>query len=236
MDKTLNIPQHIAIIMDGNGRWAKKHGYDRSYGHLMGVESVKTIIDESLRLGVKCLTLYAFSSENWSRPAKEVEYLMELFCSTIIQQKELLIERGVRVLFMGREQELSDKVRQYVNICQQETAQNNTMILNVALNYSSQNELVDASRKIAEMVKKGDLSLHEITEKTITDSLYTASLPELDLIIRTSGELRLSNFMLWQASYSEFYFTDVLWPDFGAEQYLMAIEDYTKRKRRFGNI
>lgn len=236
MEKTTEIPTHVAIIMDGNGRWAESNGYDRSYGHLMGVESVKDVIDESLHTGVKYLTLYAFSLENWSRPEAEIEYLMELFCSTIVEQKEILKSRGVRVHFMGATSQLSAKVQGYVSICEQETAENDKLVLVIALNYSSRNELVNAVKQIALDVELGVLSVDEINEETVKNNLYIASLPDPDLIIRTSGECRLSNFMLWQASYSEFYFTDVLWPDFKREEFSEAINSFTKRQRRYGNI
>ncbi len=235
-NENCGVPLHVAIIMDGNGRWAEKNGYERSYGHFMGVNSVKEVIDQSLQSGVRCLTLYAFSSENWSRPSKEVEYLMELFCSTITEQKELLKEKGVRVLFVGRREELSEKVVSYVDICEKETVDNSTMTLVIALNYSSRNEIIDATKLIAQRVADGKLNIEDINEEVINNSLYTQSLPDPDLVIRTSGECRLSNFLLWQCSYSEFYFTDILWPDFGKKQYIEALEAYAKRKRRFGNI
>ena len=236
MNEKLNIPNHVAIIMDGNGRWASQNGFDRSYGHMMGVESVKDVIDESLVLGVRYLTLYAFSFENWSRPKTEVDGLMELFCSTIISQKDILKKRGVRVLFMGDKDALSLKVCEYIKICEDETSQNLKLTLVVALNYSSRMELTNATKLISRKVLSGELSIDDITESVISKHLYIGSVPDPDLIIRTSGECRLSNFLLWQSSYSEFYFTSVFWPEFKKEEYREAIEVFSKRKRRFGNI
>lgn len=236
MKKAIEIPAHVAIIMDGNGRWAESKGYDRSYGHLMGVEPIKDIIDESLNLGIKYLTLYAFSSENWSRPELEIDYLMELFCSTIVDQKELLKSKGVRVCFMGYTPDLNTKLQNYVRICEEETSGNDNLILVIALNYSSRNEIVNAIKLIVLQAEKGKLSVDDITEETVKNNLYIASLPYPDLIIRTSGECRLSNFMLWQASYSEFYFTNILWPDFKRIEFLKAINTFTMRQRRYGNI
>ena len=236
MDKITDAPNHIAIIMDGNGRWATSHGYERSYGHLKGVESVKVVIEESLNVGVKYLTLFAFSSENWGRPSKEVEYLMELFCCTIVEQKSILKRQGVKVLFMGDKSQLSSKVLESINICESETVENDKLTLVVALNYSSRSELVSAVKQIVEKVQSDEITIDQIDEKIVSNNLCIASLPDPDLIIRTSGECRLSNFMLWQASYSELYFTDVLWPDFGQKEYLEAINSYLKRSRRFGKV
>lgn len=236
MSEITDIPNHIAIIMDGNGRWAVSNGYDRSYGHLKGVDSVKAIVEESLEIGVKFLTMYAFSSENWGRPTKEVEYIMELFCSTVVDQKEILKKQGVKVLFMGESSQLSDKVKDYMSLCERETSENCKLTLVIALNYSSRSELVSAVKKIAQSVLNSEITLEQIDEKTVSNNLCIASLPDPDLIIRTSGECRLSNFMLWQASYSEFYFTDILWPDFGKKEYFEAISSYSRRARRFGKV
>lgn len=236
MQNKVYIPSHVAIIMDGNGRWAEKNGFERSYGHLMGVESVKEVIEVSLKIGVRYLTLYAFSSENWSRPKKEVDYLMELFCSTIVDQNDMLKKNGVKVLFMGDIPSLSPKVQKYIELCETETVDNSTLTLVIALNYSARNELVNATKRVVQSVVDGALGVADITEDTIKNNLYLGRLPDPDLIIRTSGECRLSNFMLWQASYSEFYFTEILWPEFKELEYMGAINSFSKRQRRFGNI
>ncbi len=222
--------------MDGNGRWATQNGFERSYGHIMGVGSVKEVIEESLDLGVRYLTMYAFSAENWSRPRTEVDGLMELFCSTISDQKEILKSKGVKVLFMGDREALCDKVCGYIDSCENDTSDNSNLTLIIALNYSSRAELTRAAKQIAILSVSGELNIGDITETTIKEHLYIGNIPDPDLIIRTSGECRLSNFLLWQCSYSELYFTEVLWPDFNKEQYRKAIDVFSNRTRRFGNI
>jgi len=228
------IPQHIAIIMDGNGRWAKAHGKERVYGHMQGVESVRRVIKACPKYGIKYLTLYTFSTENWGRPAEEVNALMELMCSSIASETPELCKQGVAVRILGDRSALSEKVNASIDDIERKTADGKTLTLLLAFNYSSRSEITRAVRMIAERVVAGDLKVEDITEQTITENLYTADIPDPDLVVRTSGECRLSNFLMWQASYSELYFMDVLWPDFDEAQLVNAIEAYNKRDRRFG--
>ncbi|MBE6208838.1 MAG: isoprenyl transferase [Rikenellaceae bacterium] len=234
MTKFEKIPQHIAIIMDGNGRWAKAHGKERVYGHMQGVESVRRVIKACPKYGIKYLTLYTFSTENWGRPAEEVNALMELMCSSIASETPELCKQGVAVRILGDRSALSEKVNASIDDIERKTADGKTLTLLLAFNYSSRSEITRAVRMIAERVVAGDLKVEDITEQTITENLYTADIPDPDLVVRTSGECRLSNFLMWQASYSELYFMDVLWPDFDEAQLVNAIEAYNKRDRRFG--
>lgn len=230
------IPSHIAIIMDGNGRWAEQRGEQRLKGHLKGVTSVRVAIEGCVKHRVKYLSLYAFSTENWGRPQEEVKGLMDLFCSTIAKELSSLIKEGVRLRFMGRIEELSEGVKENIRIAEELTKENHVLEVIIALNYSSYSEITDAVRKIACEVQKGVLSPAEITEEMIGKMLYIHDIPNPDLLIRTSGEVRLSNFMLWQLAYSEFYFTNVLWPDFAESDLLEAIAEFGKRVRRYGKI
>ncbi len=234
MTKFEKIPQHIAIIMDGNGRWAKAHGKERVYGHMQGVESVRRVIKACPKYGIKYLTLYTFSTENWGRPAEEVNALMELMCSSIASETPELCKQGVAVRILGDRSALSEKVNASIDDIERKTADGKTLTLLLAFNYSSRSEITRAVRMIAERAVAGDLKVEDITEQTITENLYTADIPDPDLVVRTSGECRLSNFLMWQASYSELYFMDVLWPDFDEAQLVNAIEAYNKRDRRFG--
>ena len=234
MTKFEKIPQHIAIIMDGNGRWAKAHGKERVYGHMQGVESVRRVIKACPKYGIKYLTLYTFSTENWGRPVEEVNALMELMCSSIASATPELCKQGVAVRILGDRSALSDKVNASIDEIEHKTAAGTTLTLLLAFNYSSRSEITRAARMIAEQVVAGELKIEDITEQTITNNLYTADIPDPDLVVRTSGECRLSNFLMWQASYSELYFMDVLWPDFDEAQLVNAIEAYNKRDRRFG--
>ncbi|MBR2452145.1 MAG: isoprenyl transferase [Rikenellaceae bacterium] len=234
MTKFEKIPQHIAIIMDGNGRWAKAHGKERVYGHMQGVESVRRVIKACPKYGIKYLTLYTFSTENWGRPAEEVNALMELMCSSIASETPELCKQGVAVRILGDRSALSEKVNASIDDIERKTADGKTLTLLLAFNYSSRSEITRAVRMIAERAVAGDLKVEDITEQTITENLYTANIPDPDLVVRTSGECRLSNFLMWQASYSELYFMDVLWPDFDEAQLVNAIEAYNKRDRRFG--
>lgn len=235
--KTENkVPCHVAIIMDGNGRWAELRGMERLYGHMEGVNAVRTSLQAALEAGVKYLTLYAFSTENWGRPKAEVEGLMSIFCSTIVEERENLVGEGVRVLFMGDIEGLAREVQQSVRLIEKETESNERLTLIIALNYSSASELVRMARRIAEQVQRGELKPEKIETQTLYDNLYLKSVPFPDLLIRTSGEQRLSNFMLLQLAYSEFYFTKVLWPDFGKEEFARALEEYAQRKRRYGLV
>jgi len=232
----VQVPRHIAIIMDGNGRWAKKRGLPRVAGHREGMNTVKKIVREADRLGVKILTLYAFSTENWKRPKDEVDYLMRLPEQFMKSYLPELIEKNVRVMVMGDESRLPEATQKAVNTAKEKTANNDGMILNFALNYGSRKEITDAVKGIAEKVKNGSLVPDEITEDIIENHLLSCHLPDPDLLIRTSGELRLSNFMLWQLAYTEFWFTDVYWPDFNESHLHEAIQQYCGRTRRFGGV
>ncbi|GAP00527.1 isoprenyl transferase [Fructobacillus ficulneus] len=233
------IPKHIAIIMDGNGRWAKNRHLPRVAGHKQGMETVKTVTKLASNAGVKVLTLYAFSTENWSRPKDEVSFLMKLpitFFDTFVPE---LIQKNIRVKTIGDISALPAGTRQAVLDAQSQTAENTGMILNFALNYGGQKEIVDASKVLAQKVQEGVMEIKDITPETFAGELTTHYLGDLanpDLIIRTSGEERLSNFLPYQAAYSEFYFTDVLWPDFDQDQFNLALQTYTKRDRRFGKV
>lgn len=238
-NQTLKIPEHIAIIMDGNGRWAKKRFMPRVAGHKKGVETIKEITIRANGLGVKLLTVYAFSTENWGRPTDEVNFLMKLpafFFKSFLPQ---LIENNVRVDYIGDATALPEDTQRMLYDALEQTAHCTGMILNFALNYGGQQDILQAVQEIAKAVKRGEIEPEAIELSTIAEALSTANYLELanpDLIIRTSGELRLSNFLTWQSAYSEFYFTDVLWPDFTAKDFDLAIEDYSHRHRRFGKV
>ena len=236
MSKETKIPQHIAIIMDGNGRWAKQRGKDRSEGHFAGMMALKQTVMAAAQKGVKWLTVYAFSTENWGRPQAEVDALMELVCKGVEMNTPDLAAQGVRVQVIGDRSRFSDIVNASLNRIESQTAMGEIMTLVLALNYSSRSELTMAVQQIARRVATGELQADAISEQTISQSLYTAAMPDPDLIIRTSGEYRLSNFLMWQASYAEFYFTDTLWPDFGEEELGKAIEAYNTRDRRYGLV
>ncbi len=230
------IPRHIAIIMDGNGRWAKQRGKDRSEGHFAGMMVLKQTVMAAAQKGVKWLTVYAFSTENWGRPQAEVDALMDLVCKGVEMNAAELRENGVRVQVIGERSRFSDSVKGAIDRIENTTAEGERMTLVLALNYSSRSELTMAMQQIARRVKEGELSVDAISEQTISEALYTAAMPDPDLIIRTSGEYRLSNFLMWQASYAEFYFTDTLWPDFGDEELGKAIKAYNARDRRYGLV
>ncbi len=222
--------------MDGNGRWAKLRGKERYEGHIQGVAAVREAVRAAVRNGVEYLTLYAFSTENWGRPAEEVEALMSLFCTSVINETPSLVEQGVRVKLIGHRSHFSEKVQRYLTEIEERTADGRRLTLILAIDYSSRDEITDAVRKIAAEVADGRIGAAEITERTIGQALYTADYPDPDFIIRTSGECRLSNFLLWQASYAEFYFPQVLWPDFTEEDFDKAMEVYASRERRYGLI
>ena len=226
------LPQHIAIIMDGNGRWATDRGLDRTFGHKAGLDTVKTITAECARLGIKYLTLYTFSTENWNRPVYEIEALMGLVLSFI--EMELFTDNNVKFLMVGDIERLPKSVQDKIHYMENLTAKNDGMTMVVAMSYSSKQELTRATRLIAEEVKNGQLKPEDITEQTINDHLYTNFMPDPELLIRTGGELRISNYLLWQCAYSEFYFCDTYWPDFNEEALHKAIIDYQSRQRRFG--
>jgi undecaprenyl diphosphate synthase len=226
------IPQHIAIIMDGNGRWAMDRGLDRTFGHKEGVETVKKITSECARLGVKYLTLYTFSTENWNRPAYEIEALMGLVLSFV--EMDLFTDNGIKFRMVGDMDRLPQSVQDKIRYMEDLTKNGERMTVVMAMSYSSKLELTKATRLIAEEVKNGELKAEDITEQTINDHLWTNFMPDPELLIRTGGELRISNYLLWQCAYSEFYFCDTYWPDFDEEALYKAIVDYQSRQRRFG--
>ena len=230
------VPKHVAIIMDGNGRWAKQRGKERYEGHLAGVESVRSVVRGAVRNGVKWLTLYAFSTENWGRPTAEVEAIMQLFCRTVMNEGESLAKQGVRVLILGERTRFSEEVLEMIDRIETTTAEGSRLTLVLAFNYSSRRELVLATQAIARRVADGEISVDDIDEELVSSSLMTASIPDPDLVIRTSGECRVSNFLLWQASYAEFYFPEIMWPDFDEEAFEEALEVYCHRERRFGKV
>ena len=231
IDKT-RIPSHIAIIMDGNGRWAKQRGQIRTFGHQAGAETVHVIAEEAARLGVKYLTLYTFSTENWNRPVDEVAALMSLLMDSI--EEETFMKNNISFRIIGDTAKLPENVLERLNRCIERTSVNTGMCLTLALSYSSRWEITEAVRQIASRVSAGDLKADEITDQTVDGFLATHYMPDPDLLIRTGGEVRLSNFLLWQCAYSELYFCDTVWPDFKAEELCKAICDYQRRERRFG--
>ena len=230
------IPKYIAIIMDGNGRWAQNNSKSRIEGHIAGVKSVKKIIQKSLDLGVKKLTLYTFSKDNWNRPKVEVDGLMKLFSRTIKSEFSNLKKNGVKVSIIGDLSKFSSHINNISNDLKKETSQNNLLDLNIALGYSSRHEIIYATRKIAEKVMNQKLKLNEINENEFTSNLYTGNHSQPDLLIRTGGEFRISDFLLWQIAYSEIYISEKYWPDFDENDFIEAIDNYLKRERRFGKI
>ena len=228
------LPQHIAIIMDGNGRWAKGKGKLRIFGHHNGVLSVRDVVEGSVAIGIKYLTLYTFSTENWNRPKLEVMAIMELLVSTIHKEINTFMENNVRLNAIGDLKALPGKCHDELLAAIDKTSVNTGLTLTLALSYSSRNEILQAAKSIAEKVKNGVLKIEDIDEAVFEDNLYTRGMPSPELLIRTSGEYRISNYLLWQIAYSELYFTDKLWPDFRREDFYEAILDYQKRERRFG--
>jgi undecaprenyl diphosphate synthase len=228
------LPKHVAIIMDGNGRWAKKRALNRIRGHEQGAESVREIVRTSREIGISWLTLYAFSEENWKRPKHEVQALMRLLKRFLKSELEEMLENGIRFQAIGRTSKLPQDVRNRLSETANKTSMNTDMVLTLALSYGGRQEIFDAIYKISEGIESGAITSGEITEQFIADSLYTAGMPDPDLLVRTSGEYRISNFLLWQIAYAEIYITPTLWPDFRKEEYLLAIEEYQKRERRFG--
>ncbi len=228
------LPRHIAIIMDGNGRWAKRQGLARMFGHRQGVETVHTITEAAAELGIEYMTLYAFSLENWSRPKEEVDALMTLLVDTIVKETPTLMKNNVRLMTIGDLDLLPNATRAKFAACLEQTSSNTGLNLVLALSYSSRWELTQMARHLAQKVLQGQLTIEQISEQTISEHLTTAGIPDPDLLIRTSGELRISNFLLWQLAYAELYFTPCLWPDFTSEEFYHAIVDYQHRERRFG--
>lgn len=230
------IPKHIAIIMDGNGRWANEKGQDRLFGHVSGVESVRETVKTGIELGVSYLTLYAFSTENWKRPKEEVDGIMDLLITSIANEIEEFNKNGVRLLTIGEINDLPKQCATSLNNAIELTKENSKLTLILALNYSSKLEINQALKKIAFAVKKDDIAISEITEELIHQYLFTNSIPDPELLIRTGGEYRISNFLLWQIAYSELYFTEIQWPDFRRENLVLAIIEYQNRERRFGML
>ncbi len=230
----MNLPKHVAIIMDGNGRWANRQGKERLFGHKNGAQVVRKITTFARKIGIKALTLYAFSEQNWNRPEEEVEGLMELLKKYIIAERKEILDNGIRFTAIGNLDKLSPDIQELISDMTEVSKNNQGMDFSIALSYGSQQEIVTAVRKIAAKCKQHKLEPEQINEETINSHLFTSHLPPLDLIIRTSGELRLSNFMLWQAAYAEFYFSQTAWPDFNEDEFEKALEEYSKRERRFG--
>jgi len=228
------IPQHVAIIMDGNGRWAKQHGLQRMFGHKQGVKTVHEITTAAAEMGIKYLTLYAFSTENWNRPKEEVDALMALLVETIKQETPTLMDNNVRLLTIGDLSRLPETTRLKFEQCLEQTRKNTGLNLVLALSYSSRWEILHAMQQMAQDAQNGKIDATQIDEATASQYLTTAGMPDPDLLIRTSGEYRISNFLLWQLAYSELYFTEKLWPDFCVEDFYAAIADYQHRERRFG--
>jgi undecaprenyl diphosphate synthase len=231
------IPVHVAIIMDGNGRWARKRGLPRIAGHKAGADAIRDIVRFCGEAGIRFLTLYAFSTENWKRPHDEVEGLMNLLLEYLDKETPELHKNGVRIRFLGALAELRPSIRSAISVAEEHTSNNSGLQLNIAVNYGSRPEMVRAVRLIAEKYRSGELaSLDSITEETISEHLYTAGMPDPDLLIRPGEELRLSNFLLWQSAYTEIWTTSILWPDFRRAQLIHAIADFQKRERRYGNV
>ncbi len=230
------LPRHIAIIMDGNGRWAAQRGLPRIEGHRHAVAAVREVVTQCARLGIECLTLYSFSVENWKRPPQEVQALMSMCAQYLASERQEIADNDIRVVQLGRREGLPESVLRELDLTAGLSRDNRGMTLCLALNYGARAEITDAVRTLAGQVASGGLRPDDITEQTISDALYTAGLPDPDLVIRTAGELRLSNFLLWQISYAELYVTPVLWPDFKAEHLYQAIREYARRERRFGAL
>ena len=229
IDKS-KLPKHVAIIMDGNGRWAQRHGLKRAHGHREGSKAVRAVVTAARKMGISVLTLYAFSSENWSRPLSEIRTLMSLLKEFLIQEKKTLLENNIRLKIIGNSKKLPKLILREIFKVEKETQHKDGMILNIALSYGGREEIIQATQKI---LKTGNT---KINEKTFSQYLYTEGLPDPDLLIRSSGEMRISNFLLWQCAYSEFYFTDTLWPDFREEEFYKALHAFQLRERRYGRV
>ncbi|WP_432797648.1 isoprenyl transferase [Poriferisphaera sp. WC338] len=230
------LPAHIAIIMDGNGRWAQAQGKSRTYGHRMGAAAVRDIVTECAQLGVKALTLYSFSTENWAREQTEVNFLMDLYVEYLIAERQTMLDNNIQFRQLGSAEGLPDDVLAELNKTIEMTCSNTGMTLALALNYGSRAEITGAVKAIAEQVASGELKVEDITENSISERLYTAGLPDPDLLIRTAGEMRISNYLLWQISYAEFYVSECCWPDFDVAQLHEALRAYAARKRKFGCV
>lgn len=234
LDEDKKIPQHIAIIMDGNGRWAQAQGKGRVAGHKAGVDSVRAVVKGARKLGVKALTLFAFSSENWQRPEQEVSVLMDLFLYVLTKEVKRLHKNNIRFQVIGDLSRFSDKLQKNIKKSEQLTFDNNGLTLSIAANYGGRWDIANAAKQLASQVQRNEISLEDINEHSLNEQTCLADLPPLDLLIRTGGDFRISNFLLWQAAYAEFYFTDLLWPDFTEDQLEKAIDIFDQRERRFG--
>lgn len=230
------LPKHLGIIMDGNGRWAKKRLLPRNAGHRQGAKTFKNIVDYANKIGIKYLTAYAFSTENWKRPKNEVDALMKLLEQYLDEMLADINQQDIKLTFIGDETPLSDNLKEKMHKVSRQTAEHKSLHVMLALNYGGRDEITGAVKKIAESVKNGKVDIDAITPQLVGENLYTAGVPDPDIIIRPSGEMRLSNFLLWQAAYSEFWYSKVLWPDFTPHDLDLAIEDFNKRQRRFGGI
>ncbi|MCS7160935.1 MAG: isoprenyl transferase [Gemmatales bacterium] len=230
------LPRHVAIIMDGNGRWARRHGLPRIEGHRRGVRSVRTVVEESCRLGLQQLTLYCLSVENWKRPQAELEFLMLLLEQYLREERQEILDQNIRFTAIGRLEALPVNVRRELDVNCQVSRDNTGLVLCLALNYGGRAEITDAVRALARQVRAGTLDPESITEDTIGQALYTAGMPDPDLLIRTSGEMRVSNFLLWQISYAEMHITPKCWPEFTLDDFHAALRDYAQRQRRFGGL
>lgn len=229
------VPNHVAIIMDGNGRWAQKRGLKRTKGHKKGADTLKKICEYAYDRGVKILSVFAFSTENWKRDEEEVNYLMELFIKVFNDNFDFVKKKNVKVVFSGLKEKISSKVQKAMDKIVNDTKDNSDGVFNICLNYGGQNEIIEATKKISLDIKENKIKIEDINEKIFSKYLFNDLAP-IDLLIRTSGEYRVSNFMLWQMAYSELYFTDVLWPDFDAKEFDKAIKSYNNRERRYGGI
>ena len=234
--KAHKLPNHVAIIMDGNGRWAKQKGLARVFGHRSGVKAVRKTVEAASEIGLKVLTLYAFSTENWSRPKKEIDALMTILIRSLNKELSTFQKNDIKLQTIGQTKNLPLKAQKKLQEVIDKTENNTSMILNLALSYGSREEIVNAIKNISKKIVNKELSVEEIDEKLINNHLYTFTLPDVDFLIRTSGEKRLSNFLLWQMAYAELFFTDVLWPDFRKEDFFEAILNFQQRERRFGKI
>lgn len=230
------LPRHIAIIMDGNGRWAQKRLMPRTFGHRSGMNSLKQVVETCRELGIPCLTVFAFSTENWKRPRDEVNFLMNLLVEYINKEIEELHQNGIRLQVLGDYRSLPERSITAIDFALAKTAGNEGMVFNIALNYGARNEIIRAAQLLAKQVEEGTLAAEDIDEAAFSRALYTSGLPDPDLLIRTAGEMRVSNFLLWQIAYAEFWFTPLLWPDFNKQELLRAIWEYQQRDRRFGGL
>ncbi len=228
------LPKHLAIIMDGNGRWAEKKGLPRSAGHGEGAKTVRRVITSCLNFNIPILTLFAFSTENWKRPKNEINYLIKLFERVLNKEKENLIKNNIKINFIGRLNELPNSLNETMNELSKSTRKNNKLILNIAINYGGRAEIVDAFKSIALKIVENKIDIKEINENIIKNNLYTHNLPDPDLLIRTAGEMRISNFMIWQVAYTEFWVTPIFWPDFSENNLVEAIINFQKRVRKYG--